>query len=81
MKKLIPVIICTALLAGCMTSVTTPSGAKYMNVGFNKSFGELEVVGGTNGTYTAKIKGYKSDNQQLLEAFNEVLKRVPPIVP
>ena len=57
-----------ALVAGC-TSITTPSGATYRNLGFEKKFSELTITS-TNGT-SLKVKGYTSEASAIAGAVAE----------
>ena len=66
MKQLIKIAMflpLTFVFVGC-TTVQSPTGWKYSNFGFQKTFSELSVA--PNGTMT--VKGYKSDAATIAEA-------------
>ena len=66
MKQLVKIAMflpLTFVFVGC-TTVQSPTGWKYSNFGFQKTFSELRVE--TNGTMV--VKGYVSDATKLAEA-------------
>jgi hypothetical protein len=68
-KKLI--LIALAVLAlgatGC-TSVKSPAGWEYRSSIFQKQIDTIELSGHTNGNYTLKVKGYRSDTSAMIES-------------
>jgi hypothetical protein len=79
MKRFIPILLIAAGLATGCTSVTAPNGWSYKSGLFQKQIGELEVTGGTNGTYSLRMKGYQSEAQNLVGAVAEgVAKGLKP---
>lgn len=72
LRKLITLIGAVAI-TGC-TGLESPDGWKYRNGLFNKQFSELTIektTSGTNTTFKASVKGWKSDGAAIAEAVAE----------
>lgn len=60
-------------LTGC-TGLKSPDGWEYKNGLFQKQFSELTIektTSGTNVTFKAVVKGWKSDGAAIAEAVSE----------
>ena len=79
MKK-IAALISVLALAGCSTTITTPDGWKYTNRGFNKNIGSLSLEQKGTNHFKLKAEGWKSDNQQMAEAWSALLQALGPII-
>lgn len=66
--RILALVAATASLAVGCTSIKTPNGWEYRSGVFQKQFQSLELSGGTNGTYSLKVTGYKSDAAAVAEA-------------
>jgi hypothetical protein len=63
-------LLAIATLTGC-TGLKSPDGWEYKNGIFQKQFSELTIektTSGTNSTFKAVVKGWKSDGAAMAEA-------------
>lgn len=66
-------LLALATLTGC-TGLKSPDGWEYKNGIFQKQFSELAIektISGTNMTFKAVVKGWKSDASAIAEAVSE----------
>jgi hypothetical protein len=72
MKKSFFILCALVACAGC-TQIKTPSGASYLNIGFEKKFAELTITS-TNGS-SLRVKGYTSEASAIAGAVAEGVAR------
>lgn len=68
-KKLILITLAAVVpsATGC-TSVKSPAGWEYKSTIFQKQIDTIDLTGNTNGAYTLKVKGYRSDTSAMIES-------------
>lgn len=79
MKKTF-LMLAACLAAGCSTTITTPNGWKYTNRGFNKTMAALSLEQTSSNRFKLAVEGWKSDNQQMAEAFAQFLVSMGPLI-
>ena len=78
--KLVALVAASAaLVVGC-TSIKSPAGWEYRSTIFQKQIDGIELTGNTNGAYTLKVQGYRSEAASLAESVAAgVAKGLNPI--
>jgi hypothetical protein len=66
LKALALVAATAALTVGC-TSIKTPAGWEYQSTIFQKQIEGIELTGSTNGAYSLKVRGYRSEAASIAE--------------
>jgi hypothetical protein len=65
--KIAALVVAAVGIVGC-TSVKSPAGWEYRSSIFQKQIDTIELSGHTNGNYTLKVKGYRSDSTAMIES-------------
>ena len=67
-KRILIALAAGALAVTGCTSVKSPAGWEYRSTIFQKQIDTIDLTGNTNGAYTLRVKGYRSDTTAMIES-------------